>query len=59
MAVSSDFIVGFSGETEDSFQKTMRLVDESKFKNSFIFKYSERPGTKAVGRHPDDMPGRW
>ena len=56
VAVSSDFIVGFSGETEDSFQKTMRLVEEAKFKNSFIFKYSERPGTKAVGRHPDDVP---
>ncbi len=56
VAVSSDFIVGFSGETEDSFAKTLRLVDEAKFKNSFIFKYSERPGTKAVGRHPDDVP---
>ena len=56
VAVSSDFIVGFSGETDDSFAKTMRLVEEAKFKNSFIFKYSERPGTKAVGRHPDDVP---
>lgn len=56
VAVSSDFIVGFCGETEESFQKTMRLVDESRFKNSFIFKYSERPGTKAAERYPDDVP---
>jgi tRNA-2-methylthio-N6-dimethylallyladenosine synthase len=55
-AVSSDFIVGFCGETEESFQKTMQLADEGKFKNSFIFKYSERPGTKAAERYPDDIP---
>ena len=56
VAVSSDFIVGFCGETEESFQKTMDLVQESMFKNSFIFKYSERPGTKAMDRYPDDIP---
>ena len=56
VAVSSDFIVGFCGETDDSFRKTMDLVAEAKFKNSFIFKYSERPGTKAAGRFPDDIP---
>jgi tRNA-2-methylthio-N6-dimethylallyladenosine synthase len=56
VAVSSDFIVGFSGESDDSFRLTMDLVAEAKFKNSFIFKYSERPGTKAAGRHPDDIP---
>ncbi len=55
-AVSSDFIVGFSGETEASFQKTLHLTREAKFKNSFIFKYSERAGTKAADRHPDDVP---
>ena len=55
-AVSSDFIVGFCGETETSFQKSMDLVREAKFKNSFIFKYSERPGTKAAERYPDDIP---
>ena len=55
-AVSSDFIVGFCGETEVSFQKSMDLVREAKFKNSFIFKYSERPGTKAAERYPDDIP---
>ena len=56
VAVSSDFIVGFCGETEESFQKTMDLVQESMFKNSFIFKYSERPGTKAMERYSDDIP---
>jgi tRNA-2-methylthio-N6-dimethylallyladenosine synthase len=56
VAVSSDFIVGFCGESESSFQKSMDLVRESKFKNSFIFKYSERPGTKAAERYRDDIP---
>ncbi len=55
-AVSSDFIVGFSGETEAEFQETVDLVKECRFKNSFIFKYSERPGTKAAGHLPDDVP---
>jgi tRNA-2-methylthio-N6-dimethylallyladenosine synthase len=55
-AVSSDFIVGFSGETEDDFQKTVKLVQRCRFKNSFIFQYSVRPGTKAAERLPDDVP---
>ena len=56
VAVSSDFIVGFCGETEEAFAKTMDLVRESKFKNSFIFKYSARPGTKADEMFADDIP---
>ena len=55
-AISSDFIVGFCGETEESFQKTCDLVSEAKFKNSFIFKYSPRPGTKADDLYADDVP---
>ena len=55
-SVSSDFIVGFCGETEDEFQETVNLVEECRFKNSFIFKYSERPGTKASDHLPDDIP---
>ena len=55
-AVSSDFIVGFCGETESSFQKTCDLVREAGFKNSFIFKYSPRPGTKADELFTDDVP---
>ena len=55
-ALTSDFIVGFCGETEDDFQKTYELVAECRFKNSFIFKYSERPGTKAAELLVDDIP---
>ena len=42
---SSDFIIGYPGETEDDFQKTIALVKEIKFINSFSFIYSPRPGT--------------
>ncbi len=56
VAVSSDFIVGFCGETEESFAKTCDLVREAKFKNSFIFKYSPRGGTKADELYADDVP---
>jgi len=55
-AVTSDFIVGFCGETEQDFQQTYDLVAECRFKNSFIFKYSERPGTKGAELYPDDIP---
>ena len=47
LRVSSDFIVGFPGETEDDFQQTMQLVNEVKFDSSFSFIYSKRPGTPA------------
>jgi tRNA-2-methylthio-N6-dimethylallyladenosine synthase len=56
VAVSSDFIVGFCGEDEASFQRTVDLVERSRFKNSFIFKYSPRAGTKADSLYPDDVP---
>jgi tRNA-2-methylthio-N6-dimethylallyladenosine synthase len=55
-AVSSDFIVGFCGETETDFAQTIELVRECRFKNSFIFKYSERPGTKGASLFADDVP---
>jgi tRNA-2-methylthio-N6-dimethylallyladenosine synthase len=55
-AVTSDFIVGFCGETEAEFQETVALVREARFKNSFIFKYSARPGTKAAELYADDVP---
>ncbi len=55
-AISSDFIVGFCGETDQEYQLTVDLVKECRFKNSFIFKYSERPGTKASDQLPDDIP---
>jgi tRNA-2-methylthio-N6-dimethylallyladenosine synthase len=56
VAVSSDFIVGFCGETEEEFERSCDLVREAGFKNSFIFKYSPRPGTKADELYADDVP---
>ncbi len=55
-AVTSDFIVGFCGETDAEFGLSLDLVKALGFKNSFIFKYSPRPGTKAFDRQPDDVP---
>jgi tRNA-2-methylthio-N6-dimethylallyladenosine synthase len=53
MALTSDFIVGFPGETEDDFLATLRLVDEIGFSGAFSFKYSPRPGTR--GAEMDDQ----
>ena len=50
MAFTSDFIVGFPGETEDDFSDTLRIVDEICFAGAFSFKYSPRPGTPAADR---------
>ncbi|QDT52419.1 tRNA-2-methylthio-N(6)-dimethylallyladenosine synthase [Caulifigura coniformis] len=55
VAVSSDFIVGFCGESDESFRKSLDAVREYRFKNSFIFKYSPRKGTKAFDLYPDDV----
>jgi len=55
MAMSSDFIVGFPGETEDDFNKMMKLIDDIGFDNSFSFIFSPRPGTPAAALH-DDTP---
>ena len=55
MAISSDFIVGFPGETEDDFGKMMKLIDDIGFDNSFSFIFSPRPGTPAANLH-DDTP---
>src|SRR5690606_5773437 len=46
--LSSDFIVGFPGETEDDFQKTLKLIRDVNFDQSFSFVYSRRPGTPAA-----------
>src|SRR5438552_7713544 len=56
VAISSDFIVGFCGETEASFERSCDLVRDAGFKNSFIFKYSTRPGTKGHELYADDVP---
>jgi tRNA-2-methylthio-N6-dimethylallyladenosine synthase len=55
MAMSSDFIVGFPGETEDDHAKLMKLMDDVGFDNSFSFIFSPRPGTPAANLH-DDTP---
>ena len=48
ISLSSDFIVGFPGETDEDFEKTMKLIDDVAFDASFSFVYSPRPGTPAV-----------
>jgi len=55
LSLSSDFIVGFPGETEEDFQATMDLVDSVAFDNAFSFLYSPRPGTPAADL-ADDTP---
>jgi len=54
-AVSSDFIVGFPGETEDDFEQTLQLVEDIGFESSFSFMYSPRPGTPAASL-PNQVP---
>jgi len=55
LAMSSDFIVGFPGETEDDFNKMMKLIDEVGYDTSFSFIFSPRPGTPAANL-ADDTP---
>ncbi len=55
LAMSSDFIVGFPGETEDDFSKMMKLIDDVGYDTSFSFIFSPRPGTPAAALH-DDTP---
>ncbi len=55
ISISSDFIVGFPGETEADFEATMKLVEDVRFDGAFSFVYSLRPGTPAANL-PDDTP---
>ncbi|MCG9106628.1 tRNA (N6-isopentenyl adenosine(37)-C2)-methylthiotransferase MiaB [Laribacter hongkongensis] len=55
LCLSSDFIVGFPGETDEDFEKTRKLVEELEFDASFVFIYSPRPGTPAADL-PDNTP---
>jgi tRNA-2-methylthio-N6-dimethylallyladenosine synthase len=55
ISLSSDFIVGFPGETDEDFEDTMALIEEIGFDHSFSFIYSARPGTPAAD-YPDDVP---
>src|SRR5262249_7163136 len=56
ISLSGDMIVGFCGETEDDFQRSVELLRYAQYKNCYIFKYSPRPGTTAHDRLPDDVP---
>jgi len=51
--ISSDFIIGYPGETEKDFEETLKLVEEIKFTQSYSFIYSERPGTKAASEEDE------
>ncbi|MCU7810506.1 MAG: tRNA (N6-isopentenyl adenosine(37)-C2)-methylthiotransferase MiaB [Candidatus Thiodiazotropha sp. (ex Notomyrtea botanica)] len=55
ITISSDFIVGFPGETEADFEQTLKLIEEVGFDHSYSFIYSRRPGTPAADL-PDDVP---
>jgi tRNA-2-methylthio-N6-dimethylallyladenosine synthase len=55
ISISSDFIVGFPGETDADFENTMALIESVGFDHSFSFIYSQRPGTPAAAL-PDDVP---
>ena len=56
IAIAGDFIVGFPGESEDDFEATVELLKKARYRNSFIFKYSPRPGTTADKRLEDTVP---
>ena len=53
ISISSDFIVGFPGETDADFEKTMKLIEDVGFDQSFSFIYSRRPGTPAADLEDD------
>ena len=54
--ISTDMFTGFHDETEEDFQETLSLMREVEFDSSFMFKYSERPGTFAAKNLPDNVP---
>lgn len=56
VALTTDVIVGFPTETDEEFEDTYRVMQEVEFDSAFIFKYSERPGTIAARKYPDDVP---
>jgi len=56
LALSTDIITGFCGESEEDFQQTFDMMQEIRFDSAFMFKYSAREGTYAHKRMPDDVP---
>jgi tRNA-2-methylthio-N6-dimethylallyladenosine synthase len=56
MIITTDIIVGFPTESDSEFKDTIDIMEKVQFDSAFIFKYSERKGTIAARRHPDDVP---
>lgn len=56
LALATDVIVGFCGETDAEFQETVKLMEEVRFHGAFVFRYSERAGTRAAAEQADDVP---
>ncbi|MGE0433001.1 MAG: tRNA (N6-isopentenyl adenosine(37)-C2)-methylthiotransferase MiaB [Planctomycetota bacterium] len=56
ICIATDWIVGFPGETDDDFSQSLSLLEEVGFTQSFVFRYSVRPGTRAAERLEDDVP---
>jgi tRNA-2-methylthio-N6-dimethylallyladenosine synthase len=56
IVLTTDFIVGFPGETDEDFEETMTLLEEAAFQGSFSFKYSPRPGTPALRLLTEEVP---
>ncbi|MBP9689926.1 MAG: tRNA (N6-isopentenyl adenosine(37)-C2)-methylthiotransferase MiaB [Bacteroidia bacterium] len=56
VGISTDAIVGFCSETEEEFQDTLNKFKEAQFEFAFMYSYSERPGTLAARKYPDDVP---
>lgn len=54
--ISTDIIIGFCSETEEEHQQTLSMMDHVKYDFAYMFTYSERPGTLAAKRYPDDVP---
>ncbi|MCP4440443.1 MAG: tRNA (N6-isopentenyl adenosine(37)-C2)-methylthiotransferase MiaB [Aureispira sp.] len=55
-AISSDIIAGFCGETEEQHQETLSMIEFAQYSMSYMFFYSERPGTLAARKYEDDIP---
>jgi tRNA-2-methylthio-N6-dimethylallyladenosine synthase len=55
IAITTDVMLGFPGETDEQYWSTMRLVEDLRFDSAFMFAYSPRPGTKAA-EMPDQVP---
>ncbi|MBM4321858.1 MAG: MiaB/RimO family radical SAM methylthiotransferase, partial [Deltaproteobacteria bacterium] len=56
IALSTDVLVGFPGESEEQLEQTVALLEQVRFQSAYLYRYSERPGTRAAHRFPDDVP---